>query len=268
MADKTTEKVNDIFRKINTLNDISADAVEADSEKYNALTRKFARAVDDMADADREINTDYKDFITLAKEATGQIKYQVKFKKLDERAVIPTYAHDGDVGMDMTAIYVEYNKEMDCYIYHTGLAFETDKHYGIFLFPRSSNRNTDAYLCNHVGIADSAIYRGEIMFCYKNRTSLEQRATSEMVNSFFSSAYSTPFSVVNGGNIEFTWTNTLCGAMYQRDYVLNNPMLYAPYQVGDRIGQMVVLPYPDIELSERQALTDTERGINGFGSTN
>ena len=82
---------------------------------------------------------------------------EIKFKKLDDRAVIPTYAHDGDVGMDLTAISVEYDKENDMYIYHTGLAFESPFHYGILLFPRSSNSRTDAYLCNHVGIADSAI---------------------------------------------------------------------------------------------------------------
>lgn len=85
----------------------------------------------------------------------------VKFKKLHENAVIPSYAHNGDVGMDMTAVNVEYSKEHDMYIYHTGLAFESDFNYGQFLFPRSSNRKTDAYLCNHVGIADSAIYRGK-----------------------------------------------------------------------------------------------------------
>ena len=132
-----------------------------------------------------EHGDDRKDFMTLAKEAIGMQKFEVKFKKLDERAVIPTYAHDGDVGMDMTAIDIEYDFDMDCYIYHTGLAFETDKHYGIFLFPRSSNRNTDAYLTNSVGVADSAIYRGEIMFCFKNRTSLRQNALESRTIRFF-----------------------------------------------------------------------------------
>ena len=37
----------------------------------------------------------------------------VKFKKLDNKAVIPTYAHDGDVGADMTAIAVEYDELND-----------------------------------------------------------------------------------------------------------------------------------------------------------
>ena len=139
-----------------------------------------------MGDKEREcFEDDRKDFITYVKEAIGQNKLQIKFKKLDERAVIPSYAHDGDVGMDLTAISVEYDTNNDMYIYHTGLAFESDYHYGIFLFPRSSNRKTDAYLCNHVGIADSAIYRGEIMLCFKNRTSLETRAELERNRRFF-----------------------------------------------------------------------------------
>jgi hypothetical protein len=33
-----------------------------------------------------------------------------QLKKLDEKAVIPTYAHDGDVGMDLTAISVDYDR--------------------------------------------------------------------------------------------------------------------------------------------------------------
>ena len=48
---------------------------------------------------------------------------KVKIKKLHPDAVIPSYVHNGDVGMDMTAISVEYDVEKDMYIYHTGLAF-------------------------------------------------------------------------------------------------------------------------------------------------
>jgi dUTP pyrophosphatase len=44
-------------------------------------------------------------------------------------------------------------------------------------------------------------------------------------------------------------------------------MLFAPYKVGDKIGQMVVLPYPDVKLIERKELSETERGDDAFGST-
>ena len=37
--------------------------------------------------------------------------------------------------------------------------------------------------------------------------------------------------------------------------------------LGDKIGQMVILPLPAVELIDLQDLPDTERGDNGFGST-
>ena len=212
-------------------------------------------------------NLDRKDFTTYAKEAIGQAPLEIKLKKLDKNAVIPQYAHDGDVGMDLTAISVEYDREHDMYIYHTGLAFETDKHYGIFLFPRSSNRKTDAYLCNHVGIADSAIYRGEIILCFKNRTSLEVRAEIEKSRCFISRLSYEPFTTSSGNSVIFNWSHVAKDAENAGNWIYDNPMQYAPYQVGERIAQMVVLPYPNVKISEREELSETERGSSGFGST-
>lgn len=212
-------------------------------------------------------NLDRKDFTTYAKEAIGQAPLEIKLKKLDKNAVIPQYAHDGDVGMDLTAISVEYDREHDMYIYHTGLAFETDKHYGIFLFPRSSNRKTDAYLCNHVGIADSAIYRGEIMLCFKNRTSLEVRAEIEKNRYFISRLSYEPFTTSSGDGVTFNLPNIAKNANNARNWIYDNPMQYAPYKVGERIAQMVVLPYPNVKINEREELSETERGSSGFGST-
>lgn len=39
------------------------------------------------------------------------------------------------------------------------------------------------------------------------------------------------------------------------------------YQVGDRVGQLIIIPYPQIELVEAAELSDSERGEGGFGST-
>ena len=39
------------------------------------------------------------------------------------------------------------------------------------------------------------------------------------------------------------------------------------YQVGDRVGQLIIIPYPQIELTESAELSDSERGDGGFGST-
>lgn len=39
------------------------------------------------------------------------------------------------------------------------------------------------------------------------------------------------------------------------------------YNVGDKIFQMVIIPYPQIQFEETDELSDTERGDGGFGST-
>ena len=39
------------------------------------------------------------------------------------------------------------------------------------------------------------------------------------------------------------------------------------YEVGDKIAQMIILPYPSIEFMEVEELSNTERGTGGFGST-
>lgn len=39
------------------------------------------------------------------------------------------------------------------------------------------------------------------------------------------------------------------------------------YRVGERIGQIIILPYPQIEFVEVDALSETERGTGGYGSS-
>ena len=39
------------------------------------------------------------------------------------------------------------------------------------------------------------------------------------------------------------------------------------YKIGDRIGQIMILPYPDIQFDEVDVLSESERGEGGFGST-
>lgn len=212
------------------------------------------------------LNHDKKDPITHFKEATGWVPLEIKVQKLDDRAIIPTYAHDGDVGMDLTAIDVEYNEELDMYVYHTGLAFESEKHYGQLLFVRSSNRKTDAYLCNHVGVADSAIYRGEIMLCFKNRDSIQTIAEREGVKAMMK--YYSQCNVEK----EFVMAYLQGGQeayLKAKNKVFEDAkqLKYAPYQIGDRVAQMTFISYPEVRLREQITLSDSTRGSGGFGST-
>ena len=193
---------------------------------------------------------------------------EVKIKKIHPDAIIPKYAHNGDVGMDMTAISVEYDVENDMYIYHTGLSFESDFNIGQFLFLRSSNCKTDAYLCNHVGIADSAIYRGEIQFRMKNRESIKSIANREAMNQFIFSLNMTSRMDPRGSLENHIKIATDLYKQVEDDVKERAKNLeYAPYKVGDRIGQMVFMNYPTVKLIEVDELSETDRGEDGFGST-
>ena len=142
----------------------------------------------------------------------------IKVKKLVPEAVIPFYAKPGDAGMDITCTSFDYDRRNDCYMYHTGLAFEVPEGYVMLIFPRSSNRKTEYYLANHVGVLDSG-YRGELMLAFKKR--------DDNSDSF------------------------------------NKP----PYGVKERIGQIIILPYPMVQMIESETLSETDRGTGGFGST-
>jgi dUTP pyrophosphatase len=85
---------------------------------------------------------------------------KVRIKKLNENAVIPSYAKDGDAGMDLVATSVI--SENDTQItYGIGLALEIPNGFVGLIFPRSSVRKTRLMLSNCVGVVDSG-YRGEL----------------------------------------------------------------------------------------------------------
>jgi dUTP pyrophosphatase len=148
---------------------------------------------------------------------------EIKIKKLDKNAVIPSYAKPGDACCDVTAIDYEYDAEHDLHVYHTGLAFEIPEGYCLKIYPRSSNTKTECYLPNSVGNLDAG-YRGELLVKYKARglTSLQDQ---------------------------------ICGVWKK------------PYNVGDRVAQIQVMPYPKMEFVVVDELSKTERGEGGFGHT-
>ena len=140
---------------------------------------------------------------------------KVLFKKLNKQAVTPSYAKDGDAGLDITAISrdIVITEDYEYIEYGTGLAFEIPVGYVGLLFPRSSVSKKDILLSNAVGVIDSG-YRGEVSFRFKR----------------------------------LAWDSAI-------------------YNVGEKIGQLVILPYPQIQLEQAKELSDTERGANGYGSS-
>lgn len=140
---------------------------------------------------------------------------QIKIKKLNDKAVIPTRGTNGSAGLDLTAVSREYKHGF--IEYDTGLAIELPKNHVGLIFPRSSISNTTLTLCNSVGVLDCD-YQGSIKFRF--------RQTEE-----------NQFKQVN-------------------------------YKPGDRIGQLIVIPYPDLEILQVEEFSiKTERGSGGYGST-
>ena len=138
---------------------------------------------------------------------------EIKFKKLVETAKMPTKAHPTDAGADLTAVSREWNEELKCWVYGTGIATEIPEGYVGLVFPRSSIRKYTLAQCNAVGVIDSS-YRGEIMVSYKLTSDVEKI-----------------------------------------------------YNIGDKIAQLIILPYPEVSYTEVESLSETNRGENGHGSS-
>ena len=142
---------------------------------------------------------------------------ELKFKKLAKEAVIPTYAHAADAGMDLTA--TRFTQEVDksgkvILVYHTDLAVEIPEGYFGMICMRSSVCKKSISMCNAVAVIDSG-YTGELIIKFK--------ITTDAI-----------------------------------------PTVYQP---GEKIAQLIILPRPEIEIVETEELAESERGDNGFGSS-
>ena len=145
---------------------------------------------------------------------------KVRFKKLVENAVIPTYKTVGAAGMDLTATsteFIDFGNQLKAY---TGIAVEIPKGYVGLLFPRSSIVKTNNRLANCVGVIDSD-YRGEITFIFDNIDVLTDRLSN--------------------------YTDS--------------------YEARHAVGQLVILPFPKVEMEEVDELSETKRGTGGYGHT-
>ena len=62
----------------------------------------------------------------------------------------------------------------------------------------------------------------------------------------------------------------VCDADYRNEYIVaihNDSNETMTVQSGERIAQLVLLPYQDIDFKEFDELNNTDRGMGGFGST-
>ena len=140
----------------------------------------------------------------------------VKFIKLNENAIVPTYGTDCAAGADLYALPGEtiFINPSETVLIHTGIAMQIPDGNAGFIFARSGIATKRGLApANKVGVIDSD-YRGEIMVALHNHSDKVQEIAG-----------------------------------------------------GERVAQMVIMPYVKAEFTECETLEDTSRGEGGFGST-
>lgn len=142
---------------------------------------------------------------------------QLRIKKLNENAIIPTYGTDYSAGADLyvpkdsAPITVEPHSTV---LVKLGIAVEIPEGYVGLLFGRSGLASKRALApANKVGVIDSD-YRGECMVALHNHSDIP-----------------------------------------------------ATVEAGERIAQLAIVPYVKADFIECDELSDTVRGVGGFGST-
>ena len=141
---------------------------------------------------------------------------KIAVKKLDERAVLPTYGSEFAAGADLYALLDEPLVFMpgETKFVKTGLALEVPEGYAGLIYARSGLASKRSLApANKVGVVDSD-YRGEVMVALHNHSDKEQTIAPK-----------------------------------------------------ERIAQLVVAPFLKAEFAEADELSDTVRGVGGFGST-
>lgn len=144
------------------------------------------------------------------------MKTKVNFKKLDERAITPTYGSQFSAGADLYAVA---DGDIciapgETVLIHTYLSMEIPEGFGGFIFARSGLASKKGLApANKVGVID-ADYRGEIMVALHNHSSEIQTVSN-----------------------------------------------------GERVAQLVIMPFMAAEFIECENLSETVRGQGGFGST-
>lgn len=171
---------------------------------------------------------------------------KVQIKRVADSAVMPTYAHDTDAGMDLYATSKKYD-EYGNMVIGTGIAVAIPKGYVGLVFPRSSISKHRCMLSNAVGVIDSG-YRGEITFKFAARATfgVHKKLIHRLALLFLGAEKMDrgSFNIIN------SW-----GSEEQS------------YRVGDRVGQLIIMPYPNVTFDVVDELPASERGDGGYGST-
>lgn len=173
----------------------------------------------------------------------------VRIKKADESIPTPVQAKYGDAGFDLTAYKVEYDSEKDAWVYDTGIHFEIPYGYWGAVCPRSSIVKTNYFLANSPGVADAG-YRGTIKLIYKSRNSA----------SILKLVRTLAYSILTACKLDLK-TNAKIKRYLE---ALSNKK---PFELNERIGQIIIVPLPNVQLVVCDKLSESERGEGSYGHT-
>lgn len=184
----------------------------------------------------------------------------VRIKRLNENAVIPKYAREGDAGFDLVATEDVIIEPGEAGLVPTGLAFELPQGYELQIRPRSGvTLKTKLRVANAPGTIDSG-FRGEVKVIIDNIAQKE-------------------FALEDcGGRNGDEWLSDL-RLEVDEDYVIKSidngnfiakgmhPVGTYIIRKGDRIAQGIIAPVTQASFVEVAELGESERGEGGFGST-
>ena len=136
-------------------------------------------------------------------------------RRLDPEVELPTYAYEGDAGLDLRSAEDATLGPLERRLVSTGLAVAIPEGYAGFVQPRSGLALREGLsMANTPGLIDSH-YRGELKVCAINLDP-------------------------------------------ERDLFISR---------GERVAQLVIQEVPQVSIKEVSALSETDRGAGGFGSS-
>jgi dUTP pyrophosphatase len=171
------------------------------------------------------------------------MKLNVKIKRLNDEAVIPKYAREGDAGFDLVAVEDIIVEPGATVLVSTGLAFEIPPGYEMQIRPRSGV-TVKTKLRVQLGTVDSG-YRGEVKVIVDNTSrdnDIEEDFLLDITDNLVSA-------------LEYlgAWNNFESGS-----YIIRK---------GDRIAQAIIAPFETAHFVDAEKLEESVRGAGGFGHT-
>lgn len=153
----------------------------------------------------------------------------IKIKKLSEDAVIPRYSYSGDVGLDLFATSIKFSDG-------------------------TKNRNSYIYELE-------SKYRGSDYIEYGTGLSIE--IPEGYAGLIFARSSVSKRDMILANSVGVIDPN------YRGEIKLRFRSRYYSniYEVGDKIGQLVIVPVPKVVFEIVDELSMTDRGNGGFGSS-